>query len=73
MPHLAVRIAPKLARQSLGKQAIDLTRKDFQSTADYNIEIVPASDTGAVEMALRTSSVTTASIWSHGKASVPAG
>ncbi len=34
------------------KQAIDLTRKVLQVPADYRIGIVPASDTGAVEMAL---------------------
>jgi phosphoserine aminotransferase len=34
------------------KQAIDLTREVLQVPADYRIAIVPASDTGAVEMAL---------------------
>jgi phosphoserine aminotransferase len=34
------------------KKAIDLTRKVLQVPADYRIGIVPASDTGAVEMAL---------------------
>lgn len=34
------------------KQAIDLTREVLQVPADYRIGIVPASDTGAVEMAL---------------------
>ncbi|SDO77809.1 phosphoserine transaminase [Phyllobacterium sp. OV277] len=34
------------------KQAIDLTREILQVPADYRIGIVPASDTGAVEMAL---------------------
>ncbi|MFJ7355501.1 phosphoserine transaminase [Phyllobacterium sp. NPDC097923] len=34
------------------KQAIDLTRDILQVPADYRIGIVPASDTGAVEMAL---------------------
>jgi phosphoserine aminotransferase len=34
------------------KQAIDLTREVLQIPADYRIGIVPASDTGAVEMAL---------------------
>jgi phosphoserine aminotransferase len=34
------------------KQAIDLTRDVLQVPADYRIGIVPASDTGAVEMAL---------------------
>ena len=34
------------------KDAIDLTREILQVPADYRIGIVPASDTGAVEMAL---------------------
>src|SRR5439155_371969 len=34
------------------KRAIDLTREILQVPADYRIAIVPASDTGAVEMAL---------------------
>ncbi len=34
------------------KYAIDLTREVLQVPADYRIGIVPASDTGAVEMAL---------------------
>src|SRR6187401_2492732 len=34
------------------KRAIDLTRKLLEVPADYRIGIVPASDTGAVEMAL---------------------
>src|SRR6204780_1282480 len=34
------------------KHAIDLTREVLQIPADYRIGIVPASDTGAVEMAL---------------------
>ena len=34
------------------KQAIDLTREVLQVPDDYRIAIVPASDTGAVEMAL---------------------
>ncbi|PSH69117.1 phosphoserine transaminase [Phyllobacterium brassicacearum] len=34
------------------KQAIDLTREILQVPAEYRIGIVPASDTGAVEMAL---------------------
>jgi len=34
------------------KRAIDLTREILQIPADYRIGIVPASDTGAVEMAL---------------------
>ncbi|MFO1185264.1 MAG: phosphoserine transaminase [Bauldia sp.] len=43
-------------RSELGKrklrQAIDLTREILEVPADYRIGIVPASDTGAVEMAL---------------------
>jgi phosphoserine aminotransferase len=43
-------------RASVGKnklaQAIDLTREVLQVPADYRIGIVPASDTGAVEMAM---------------------
>src|ERR1700752_4614570 len=34
------------------KRAIDLTREILQVPADYPLGIVPASDTGAVEMAL---------------------
>src|SRR5215467_8725016 len=34
------------------KRAIDLTREVLQIPADYRIAIVPASDTGAIEMAL---------------------
>src|SRR5690606_15454472 len=34
------------------KEAIDLTREVLQVPADYRIGIVPASDTGAVEMFL---------------------
>src|ERR1700687_747423 len=36
------------------KRAIDLTREVLRVPADYRIAIVPASDTGAVEMALWT-------------------
>src|SRR3569832_1146456 len=36
------------------KRAIDLTREVLEVPADYRIGIVPASDTGAVEMALWT-------------------
>jgi phosphoserine aminotransferase len=36
------------------KEAIDLTREILQVPADYRIGIVPASDTGAVEMAMWT-------------------
>ena len=43
-------------RAKVGKnkleQAIELTREILQVPADYRIGIVPASDTGAVEMAL---------------------
>jgi phosphoserine aminotransferase len=41
----------KLGKSRL-KLAIDLTREVLQVPADYRIGIVPASDTGAVEMAL---------------------
>src|SRR4029079_19426518 len=41
----------KIGKQKL-KQAIDLTREVLQVPADYLIGIVPASDTGAMEMAL---------------------
>jgi phosphoserine aminotransferase len=34
------------------KRAVDLTREVLQVPADYRIGIVPASDTGAIEMAL---------------------
>src|SRR5437867_5579431 len=34
------------------KRAIDLTREVLEVPADYRIGVVPASDTGAVEMAL---------------------
>src|SRR3984893_16234406 len=34
------------------RRAIDLTREVLEVPADYRIGIVPASDTGAVEMAL---------------------
>jgi len=40
-----------IAKKKL-KQAIDLTREVLEVPADYRIAIVPASDTGAVEMAL---------------------
>src|SRR5262247_552215 len=41
----------KLGKAKL-KRAIDLTREVLQVPADYRIGIVPASDTGAVELAL---------------------
>ncbi len=41
----------KLGKAKL-KHAIDLTREVLEVPADYRIGIVPASDTGAVEMAL---------------------
>src|SRR3989440_5534663 len=34
------------------KRAIDLTREILELPADYRVGIVPASDTGAIEMAL---------------------
>src|SRR6202161_3309657 len=46
----------RLHRSKIGKaklkRAIDLTREILRVPADYRIGIVPASDTGAVEMAL---------------------
>src|SRR5215468_8958470 len=41
----------KLGKAKL-KRAIDLTREILEVPADYRVGIVPASDTGAVEMAL---------------------
>src|SRR5262249_21217859 len=41
----------KIGRAKL-KRAIDLPREALEVPADYRIGIVPASDTGAVEMAL---------------------
>jgi phosphoserine aminotransferase len=41
----------KIGKQKL-KQAIDLTREILEVPADWRIGIVPASDTGAMEMAL---------------------
>ncbi|WP_105984116.1 phosphoserine transaminase [Brucella sp. BCCN 84-3] len=41
----------KIGKNKL-KEAIDLSREVLQVPADYRIGIVPASDTGAVEMAL---------------------
>ena len=41
----------KIGKNKL-KLAIDLTREVLQVPADYRIGIVPASDTGAVEMAM---------------------
>jgi len=41
----------KIGKATL-KQAIELTREVLEVPADYKIGIVPASDTGAVEMAL---------------------
>ena len=41
----------KIGKEKLAR-AIDLTREVLQVPADYRIGIVPASDTGAVEMAL---------------------
>src|ERR1700680_3548451 len=41
----------KIGRAKL-KRALDLTREILEVPADYRIAIVPASNTGAVEMAL---------------------
>ena len=51
MPSSAARIVRKPGKARL-KRAIDLTREVLQVPADYRIGIVPASDTGAIEMAL---------------------
>ncbi len=51
MPPSAARTVRSSARPKL-KLAIDLTREVLEVPADYRIGIVPASDTGAVEMAL---------------------
>jgi phosphoserine aminotransferase len=54
--HLALGSLGRSHRSKLGKarlgHALDLTRKILRIPADYRIGIVPASDTGAVEMAL---------------------
>lgn len=54
--HLATASLGRSHRGKIGKArlkyAIDLTRKVLGVPADYRIGIVPASDTGAVEMAL---------------------
>ena len=50
-PCSAARTASKIGKAKL-KRAIDLTREVLEVPADYRIGIVPASDTGAVEMAL---------------------
>ena len=47
----AARTAPRSARRRL-KEAIDRTREVLEVPADFLIGIVPASDTGAVEMAM---------------------
>src|SRR5258708_33248029 len=41
----------KIGKQKL-KQAIDLTREILEVPPEYRVGVVPASDTGAVEMAL---------------------
>jgi phosphoserine aminotransferase len=54
--HLNNAVTGRSHRSSLGKKrlkkAIDLTREVLGVPADYKIGIVPASDTGAVEMAM---------------------
>src|SRR5207302_6024775 len=42
---------PKIGKAKL-ERAIDLTREVLEVPADYRVGVVPASDTGAVEMAL---------------------
>ncbi|HEY0150267.1 MAG TPA: phosphoserine transaminase [Allosphingosinicella sp.] len=54
--HLALGSLGRSHRSKIGKarivHAMDLTRKILRLPSDYRIGIVPASDTGAVEMAL---------------------
>ncbi|HEX2553138.1 MAG TPA: phosphoserine transaminase [Microvirga sp.] len=56
LDQLNIDVLGRSHRAKLGKArlklAIDLTREILQVPADYRIGIVPASDTGAVEMAL---------------------
>ncbi len=54
--HLALGSLGRSHRSKLGKarivHAMDLTRKILRLPADYRIGIVPASDTGAMEIAM---------------------
>jgi phosphoserine aminotransferase len=56
LPALTDAVLARSHRSKIGKaklkRAIDLTREILQVPGDYRIGIVPASDTGAVEMAL---------------------
>jgi phosphoserine aminotransferase len=56
LPNLSDAFLGRSHRSKIGKaklkRAIDLTREVLQVPADYRIGIVPASDTGAMEMAL---------------------
>jgi phosphoserine aminotransferase len=56
LPNLAGAVLGRSHRSKAGKsklkRAIDLTREILRVPADYRIGIVPASDTGAIEMAL---------------------
>jgi phosphoserine aminotransferase len=58
LPVLAEAVLGRSHRSKAGKaklkRAIDLTREVLEVPADYRIALVPASDTGAVEMALWT-------------------
>ena len=51
----------KIGKQKL-KQAIDDTRRILGVPDDYKIGIVPASDTGAIEMAMTGTATPTSSV-----------
>jgi phosphoserine aminotransferase len=62
----------KIGKSKL-KQAIDLTREVLGVPDDYRIGIVPASDTGAVEMAMWSMLGARGTTWWPGRASAKAG